>query len=150
VDFAFGTDKQGVVVNQRLVEAFEYVAEPDRRTRGSMRLIERLMLSQAFFDELRRHPVLVDRAALRDLASSPLAIDVYLWLSYRLHALQKETPVGWERLWRQFGSRVGQLKNFKTQFEPPLHLALSAYSTAKVRVTDCGLLLEPSPPPVSP
>jgi hypothetical protein len=150
VDFAFGTDKQGVVVNQRLVEAFEYVAEPDRRTRGSMRLIERLMLSQAFFDELRRHPVLVDRAALRDLASSPLAIDVYLWLSYRLHALQKETPVGWERLWRQFGSRVGQLKNFKTQFEPPLHLALSAYSTAKVRVTDRGLLLEPSPPPVSP
>ena len=114
VDFAFGTDKQGVVVNQRLVEAFEYVSEPDRRTRGSMRLIERLMLSQAFFDELRRHPVLVDRAALRDLASSPLAIDVYLWLSYRLHALQKETPIGWERLWRQFGSRVGQLKNFKT------------------------------------
>lgn len=149
VDFAFGTDKKGVVVNQRLVEAFEYVAEPDPRTRGTMRLIERLILSEAFYAELRRHPVLVDRAALRDLASSPLAIDVYLWLAYRLHMLEKETPIGWERLWRQFGSRVGALKNFKTQFEPPLHLALSAYSAAKVRVNERGLLLEPSPPPVN-
>jgi hypothetical protein len=149
VDFAFGTDKKGVVINQRLIDAFEYVAEPDQRARGTMRVIERLMLSQAFFDELRRHPVLVDRAALRDLATSPLAIDVYLWLAYRLHALQKETPVGWDRLWRQFGSRVGKLKNFKSQFEAPLHLALSAYAAAKVRVTDRGLLLEPSPPPVS-
>jgi hypothetical protein len=149
VDFAFGSDKKGVVFNQRLVEAFEFVAEPDHRTRDSMRVIERLVLSQAFFDELRRHPVLVDRAALRDLATSPLAIDVYLWLSYRLHALEKETPVGWDRLWRQFGSRVGKLKNFKSQFEAPLHLALSAYSAAKVRISDRGLLLEPSPPPVS-
>ena len=150
VDFAFGTDKRGVVVNQRLVEAFEFVAEPDHRAKGTLRLIERVVLSEAFFNELRRHPVVVDRAALRDLASSPLAIDVYLWLAYRLHALQKETPVGWDRLWRQFGSRVGALKNFKTQFEAPLHLALSAYAAAKVRMTDRGLLLEPSPPPVGP
>jgi hypothetical protein len=148
VDFAFGSDKRGVVVNQRLVDAFEYVAEPDVRSRTSMRVIERLILSQAFYDELRRHPVLVDRAALRDLATSPLAIDVYLWLAYRLHALKTETPVGWDRLWRQFGSRVGKLKNFKSQFEAPLHLALSAYSSAKVRVSERGLLLEPSPPPI--
>jgi hypothetical protein len=148
IDFAFGTDKKGVVINQRLIEGFEYIAEPDHRSRGSMRLIERLVLSQAFFDELRRHPVLVDRAALRDLATSPLAIDVYLWLAYRLHALQKPTPVGWDRLWRQFGSRVGKLKNFKSQFEAPLHLALSAYAAAKVRVTERGLLLEPSPSPI--
>jgi hypothetical protein len=149
VDFSFGSEKKGVVVNQRLVDAYEYVAESDQRTKGSMRVIERVLLSQAFFDELRRHPVLVDRAALRDLATSPLAIDVYLWLAYRLHALQKETPVGWDRLWRQFGSRVTLLKNFKSQFEPPLHLALSAYPAAKVRVTDRGLLLEPSRPPVN-
>jgi hypothetical protein len=149
VDFSFGTDKRGVVVNQRLVDAFEYVGDVDRRARTTMRVIERLILSEAFFNELRRHPVLVDRAALRDLATSPLAIDVYLWLAYRLHALKGETPVGWDRLWRQFGTRVGKLKNFKSQFEAPLHLALSAYASAKVRVTERGLLLEPSPPPVN-
>jgi hypothetical protein len=149
VDFAFGSDRKGVIVNQRLVEAFEYVADPDPRARLGTRLIERVLLSQPFFDELRRHPVLVDRAAIRDLTTSPLAIDIYLWLAFRLHSLPKETPVSWDRLWKQFGPRVAKLKNFRPQFEGPLHLALSAYSSAKVRVTDRGLLLEPSPPPVA-
>lgn len=149
IDFAFGSDKKGVIVNERLIDKFEYASEPDPRSRKSMRVIQRVLLSSAFFDELRRHPVLVDRAALRDLATSPLAIDVYLWLAYRLHALQNETPVGWDRLWRQFGTRVGKLKNFKSQFEAPLHLALSAYTSARVNITDRGLLLQPSPPPVN-
>ncbi|MCI0755995.1 replication protein RepA [Teichococcus vastitatis] len=149
VDFSFGNDKKGVIVNQRLVDAFSYVGERDPRSKRTARLVERVMLSEAFFNELRRHPVLVDRAAVRDLTTSPLAIDIYLWLAYRLHSLPKETPIGWDRLWRQFGSRVGALKNFKTQFEAPLHLALSAYKNARVRVTDRGLLLEPSPPPIN-
>lgn len=149
IDFAFGTDRKGVIVNQRLVEAFEYVADPDPRAKAGTRLIERVILSQAFFDELRRHPVLVDRAAILDLTTSPLAIDIYLWLAFRLHSLPKEMPISWDRLWRQFGPRVAKLKNFRPQFEGPLHLALSAYSAAKVQVTDRGLLLEPSPPPVA-
>jgi hypothetical protein len=149
VDFAFGTDKRGVVFNQRLVDAFEYVAEPDYRTRGDMRVIERLQLSQAFYDEVQRHPVLVDRAAIRSIATSPLAIDIYLWLAYRLCAIDKETPVGWERLWHQFGSRVRLMKNFRSQFSPPFHLALSAYPGANARVTDRGVLLAPSKPPVT-
>jgi hypothetical protein len=148
IDFAFGTDSRGVIVNQRLVEAFAYVGAMDPRARKDMRLVEHVLLSSAFYDELRRHPVLVDRAAIRTLTTSPLAIDIYLWLAFRLHALPKETPVSWEKLWRQFGSRVAALKNFRPQFEPPLHLALSAYKGAKVRVLDRGLLLEPSPPPV--
>lgn len=149
IDFAFGSDRKGVIVNQRLIDKFEYVSEPDPRSRSSMRVIQRVLLSQAFFDELRRHPVLVDKTALRDLATSPLAIDVYLWLAYRLHALPGETPVGWDRLWRQFGTRVGKLKNFKSQFEAPLHLALSAYTSANVRITERGLLLQPSPAPIN-
>ncbi len=150
IDFAFGNDRKGTIVNQRLVEASDFVSEPETRSKSAgPRMIERILLSQPFFDELRRHPVLVDRAAIRDLTSSPLAIDIYLWLAFRLHSLEKETPIPWERLWKQFGPRVAKLKNFRPQFEAPLHLALSAYSAAKVRVSDRGLLLEPSPPPVA-
>ena len=147
VDFAFGTDKKGVIVNQRLVDQYEYCGSPDPRAKS--RIIERVILSQAFFDELRRHPVLVDKTAIRDLSPSPLAIDVYLWLAFRLHSLPKATPIPWERLWRQFGPRVGLMKNFRPQFEAPLHQALAAYPGAKVRISDRGLLLEPSPPPIS-
>jgi hypothetical protein len=61
------------------------------------------VLSQAFYNELRRHPVLIDRAAIRSLTTSPMAIDLYLWLAFRLHQLPKETPISWDKLWRQFG-----------------------------------------------
>ena len=149
MDFAFGNDRRGVIVNQRLVEGFEYAGERDARTRQDMRLVERVMLSQSFYDELRRHPVLVDRTALSHLTTSPMAIDIYLWLAFRLHSLEKETSIGWDRLWRQFGPNVGELRNFKTQFAGPLHLALSAYGQARVRVIERGLLLEPSPAPIA-
>jgi hypothetical protein len=76
IDFAFGTDSRGVIVNQRLVEAFGYVGAKDPRARKDMRLVEHVLLSNAFYDELRRHPVLVDRAAIRTLTTSPLAIDL--------------------------------------------------------------------------
>ncbi len=147
VDFAFGNDKRGVIVNQRLVDAYEYCGNPDPRAKN--RIIERVILSQAFFDELRRHPVLVDKTAIRDLSSSPLAIDVYLWLAFRLHSLPKPTPVPWDKLWKQFGPRVGLLKNFRPQFEAPLHQALASYPGARVKISDRGLLLEPSAPPIS-
>jgi len=146
IDFTFGSDRKGVIVNQRLVEAFEYCGNPDPRARN--RIVQRVILTQAFYEELRRHPVVIDKAAIRDLSASPLAIDVYLWLSFRLSALTKPTPVPWEKLWRQFGTKVGRLKNFRPQFETPLHQALSTYPGARVQISDRGLILEPSPPPV--
>lgn len=148
IDFRFGTDRTAVVVNERLVEAFQYVGGEDPRTRRHTRWIERIVLSEAFYRELRRHPVLVDRAAVRDIQTSPRAIDAYLWLAFRLHALEGETLVPWAALWRQFGREFKSLKSFKAEFPEPLALALAAYRAAKVSVTDRGLLLAPSPPPI--
>lgn len=148
IDFRFGSDRAAVVVNERLVEAFAYTGGEDPRTKRHVRWIERVVLSDAFYRELRRHPVLVDRAALRDIQTSPRAIDTYLWLAFRLHALKDEVLVPWPALWRQFGREFKSLKSFKSEFPEPLALALAAYRAARVTVTDRGLLLAPSPPPI--
>lgn len=147
-DFRFGNDRAAVVVNERLVEAFAYVGAEDPRTRRHARWIERIVLSEAFYQELRRHPVRMDRAAIRDIQSSPRAIDTYLWLAFRLHALEEETMVPWPALWQQFGREFRTLKSFKAEFQEPLALALAVYRAAKVQATDRGLLLYPSPPPL--
>ncbi len=147
LDFKFGTDKRALFVNERIVEAFELSRTEDPRTRRMAPMIERLRLSPAFFEELRRHPIPVDRAAIRDIQSSPRAIDIYLWLAFRLPALQVETAVSWSALWRQFG-RERLLRTFRAEFREPLGLALAAYKSARVRVCDRGLVLVPSPAPV--
>ncbi|MCQ4158691.1 replication protein RepA [Roseomonas sp. GC11] len=147
IDFKFGSDREAVIVNERLVEAFQYVTEDDPRTKRPVRMIERVVLSEAFYRELRRHPIPIDRSAIKDIQSSPRAIDIYLWLAFRLHALKNETVVSWPALWRQFG-REKHLKTFKDEFKEPLALALAAYRAAKVQVVEKGLSLSPSPPPV--
>ena len=147
VAFRFGSAREGVVVNERLVEAFRYVSEEDRRTKRLTRMVSEIRLSQAFYDELRRHPVLVDRAAIRSIQTSPRAIDIYLWLAFRLHAVQDPKLVTWSALWRQFGTEFKSLKSFKSEFGEPLHMALGAYREAKVFPTEKGLLLARSPSP---
>lgn len=148
IDFKFGNDQAGVVVNERLVESFRYVGEVDPRTKRTTRMIGQITLSEAFYNELRRHPVLIDRAAIKDIQTSPRAIDAYLWLAFRLHALRDETPVSWAALWKQFGREFKLLRQFKAEFQEPLALALAAYRAAKVKVTERGVVLSPSPPPV--
>jgi hypothetical protein len=147
LDFKFGTDQRALFVNERIVDAFEFSRVTDPRAKRPVPMIERLRLSQAFYGELQRHPILVDRAAIRDIQSSPRAIDIYLWLAFRLPALQTATPVSWSALWRQFG-RERLLRTFRAEFREPLALALAAYKSARIEVGDRGLVLLPSSAPV--
>ena len=55
--------------------------------------------------------------------------------------------MSWSALWRQFG-RERLLRTFRAEFREPLALALAAYKAARVEVSERGLVLLPSPPPV--
>ena len=65
--------------------------------------VDTAKLSEGFYDQLRRHPVPVEEAAIRALANNSLALDVYCWLAYRLHSLSVQKTVSWKALHGQFG-----------------------------------------------
>lgn len=140
VSFRIGSDLRGLQINERLVEAFEY--ETEGKT-----FIRRVRLSTAFFEGLRRHPVAIDRSAVQRIRNSPVALDVYLWLSYRLPVLERETPISWSALHRQFGHGIGIMRFFKRPFAENLELARSVYPAASFTLTEHGIVLRPSPPP---
>jgi hypothetical protein len=141
VSFRIGSESRGFVINDRIVEAFEY------DTDGARPFIRRLRLSEAYYDSLNRYPVAIDRDAVGRIRNSAMALDVYCWLCYRLPALQDETPVSWAALRAQFGHGVGALKHFKAPFAESLELARSVYPDARFEVTAHGVILRPSPPP---
>lgn len=141
VSFRIGSDKRGFVINDRIVEAFEYDTDSSRP------FIRRLRLSQAYYDSLRTHPVAIDRDAVGRIRNSAMALDVYCWLCYRLPAIKEDTPVSWAALRAQFGHGVGALKHFKGPFAESLELARSVYPAAHFEVTPQGVVLRPSPPP---
>jgi hypothetical protein len=107
-------------------------------------------LSEQFFNQLSAHPVPLDEAAVRAISNNSMALDLYAWLAYRLHVLKQVTPVSWSALMAQFGVSTAALRHFKPHFLDNLRLAMAVYRDAKVEVTERGLNLYPSRPPVLP
>jgi len=107
-------------------------------------------LSELFYNQLTEHPVPLAEEAVRAISNNSVALDIYAWLGYRLHALRGPTPVSWSMLKGQFGTGVTQMFHFRAKFLDHLELALAVYREAKVEVTERGLTLFPSKPPVAP
>ena len=105
-------------------------------------------LSQEFFNEVVSKPVPVDMGALKILKQSPLKLDIYCWLTYRMSYLKKPTLVPWEALQAQFGANFGRTIDFKIKFLNHLKAVMLVYPEAKLEAVDGGLLLKPSRPHV--
>ena len=107
-------------------------------------------LSEQFFQQLTDHPVPLEEAAVRAISNNSMALDLYAWLAYRLHVLKAPTPVSWTALKGQFGAGFDSMRHFRPTFLDNLKLALAVYRDAKVDLTDRGVDLHPSRPPVMP
>jgi len=109
---------------------------------------ETVVLDEVFYESLVRHPLPVRESAIRAMSGRSMAIDLYVWLAYRLHHLTRATRVPWPAVYRQFGAGFAVPRQFKAHAREALALALAAYPEAQVKVDDEALTLLPSPAPV--
>jgi len=110
---------------------------------------ERVRLDEGFYQSLIDHPLPLREAAIREISGRSLAIDLYVWLAYRLHVLGSPVDISWPALKNQFGHEYKQIRFFRRDVQPSLQLALSVYPEAHVELDDRkGLTLYPSQPPV--
>jgi len=77
-----------------------------------------LLLNQEFYEQLVKNPVPYDERVLRRLAPtrSPMALDIYFWLTHRMSYLHKPARVPWSYLQMQFGNDYGRTRAFKEAF----------------------------------
>jgi hypothetical protein len=108
-------------------------------------------LSADYFTSLQQHAVPFDLRAIKALAGSSLALDVYAWLAQRLHRIKANKPqtISWQALKSQFGPDYGRLRKFREKFVPVLREVQIVYPAARLDVTDTGLVLHESRPPIS-
>ncbi len=95
----------------------------DRRQGASVPVVDRwaqpgpgrlvIVLGERFFQLARDHAVPLDRALVRKLRRSPLTLDLYAWLTYRVTTLKKETLVPWRALGGQFGTTYRHQRQFR-------------------------------------
>jgi hypothetical protein len=101
-------------------------------------------LSENFFNEVIDRPVPIDMRAIRALKKSPLALDIYSWLTYRMSYLKSPTVIPWAGVAMMLGSSYAELRDFKKAFLNELRKVLLVYPNANVEVLPDGLRIKPS------
>lgn len=112
-----------------------------------------LVLSEEFFKEILSAPVPIDMRVFHALSKSPLAMDIYTWLTYRMFVLRRSGRpsafVPWAGLKAQFG--VGYpdtdqgFRDFKKRFRARLKEVLVFYKEAHGHIVEApvGFSLTP-------
>lgn len=144
-------DGQAYTVQSNIVTAFSMWLEKDERQRVFWPATIRL--SADYFESLQRHAVPLDGHHLAALSHSAMGLDVYSWLAQRLHRVGKGrgVPLPWTAVAAQFGgSGYERIRKFRDNFKVALGQVKSVYRGARVDVSEKGLMLWNSPPPVPP
>ena len=114
-------------------------------------------VSDSFAEVLMHHATPLDSQALKELAElrSPLAIDLYCWLTYRYWRMEEAgspiTRITWDQLYGQMGTSIGTVRQFRAEVRKTLPEVKRVYPQANFSAdSDKCLVLLTSPPHVSP
>ena len=71
-----------------------------------------IKLNTDFFNEIIRKAVPLDFRVLKSLKNSPLGLDLYMFLSWRVFNLKQPVSISWKGLHDQLGGQYTDLKEF--------------------------------------
>jgi hypothetical protein len=98
-----------------------------------------IVLSDEFFREVMTHSIPTDLEAAKALSSSPAALDLFMWLSYRCFTAkgQERVPIfGDFGLANQLGSaHYARPRKFRERLERWLDLVRTLWPTCPARIT---------------
>jgi hypothetical protein len=111
-------------------------------------------LGEKFFEAITAAPVPLDMRALKALKRSPLALDLYAWLTYeafRAHKTGKDRSVAWRLLAEQMGGDYTDVKEFARKGRVAMRKVQALYPALKLGSLRGGVRVEPdSLPAITP
>lgn len=143
ISATYSDEQRDAGVNFSVVEAYDLWWQPKQPEQVAL-WESTLTLNQRFFDEVTQSPVPVDMRALKALRQSPMALDIYTWLTYRMSYLRKPTVIPWGALQLQFGAEYKRERDFRRFFLERLKAVQAVYPDANVEPVERGLQLKPS------
>jgi hypothetical protein len=98
-------------INADIFQTFDlwFPAHPDQQTLWPTEIV----LTQEFYDNLKDHAIPYDFRGLKQIQSNSRAIDIYLWMTQRLHRIshKKPLPLNWDHLFEMFGGGISNPKH---------------------------------------
>ena len=112
-----------------------------------------IRLGEEFFNEIIACPVPLDMNVLNAMKRSPLGLDIYLWLTYRLFGLKVPVRLTWRQIYRQFGSTPKTdemtITNFRAKVLRELRKLKIAWPELAYSTPRGYLEMQPTPPRIT-
>lgn len=97
----------------------------------------KVVVSQEFYDECICYAVPLDMQIIRDIHQNALALDFYIWLSYRSFSINAAIPMTFTSLATQFGG-YGGVGNFRRNAIEALVLLKDAWPSVPLSIDKRG------------
>lgn len=149
-------------IAMRPIEAQELWWDPRRPNQDNL-WKSRILLNTTFFNSIIDRPIPLDMRVLRALAGlrSPMAIDIYCWLTYRASYIRDpmKRPIPWHLIQLQMGALYERQRAFRESFLKWLKVVQTLYPHVQVKIIESkegrdggggGLILKPCRPSVLP
>lgn len=104
-------------------------------------------LSESFYATITAYPVPLNMRALKALKRSPLALDLFAWLSYRSWNVSRvKTPqsVPWELLHAQFGADYKEIRNFKLKAAAAMRKIVDVQPEFRISLSPSVIQIRPA------
>ncbi len=109
-----------------------------------------VILGERFFEQATKSAVPLDPFVVRTLRPSPLALDLYAWLSYRMASLKYTVTVSWPLVEAQFGSEYARPRDFRAKFRKQLARVTEVWpGPLGIEADERRVVLDPGPPSVA-
>jgi len=109
-----------------------------------------IRLGERAFSEMTKSAVPLDLRDIKALQQSPLALDIYCWLTFRVRSLIRPTFIPLNAFQNQFGAAYKTDADFKRAFTTALHEVSFVYPAVNVSLREYTLILQRSPTSVPP
>lgn len=143
VNVRYEDDEKSLILNRPVASQFSLWWSKDKNQTSLWK--SSVVLSEEFYREIVEHPIPIDVDVLKLIKASPLQLDLYCWLSFRMSYLKKKTLIPWSSLASQFGSNYTLLRKFKAALIEALKRVAIVYPGCRFEVEEGGLVLIPSP-----
>ena len=155
VELAHRTDAGVHVVADHVASTMNLWWNPKRPDEPVLWGVSTIEIGEKFFNEILACPVPLDMNVLKAMKRSPLGIDLYLWLTYRLFGMTEPFSLTWRQLYRQFGVNPGRadratLSNFRADVLRELRKLKDAWPGLDYSTPKGCLRLKPTRPRIAP
>jgi hypothetical protein len=106
-----------------------------------------IVLGDEFFKAITSNPVPIDLRTAGKLKRSPLALDLFVWTTYRLFRMKEgqRITISYADLRDQFGASYSRMDNFKSALTDALVMVQREWPSLRYELHSRGLILEGLP-----